>query len=480
LRSKSCAYYNASPLLRHGPRRRISKCMSFSTKTSDESTVLRLQQPLIPTQHSSRGPPPVCRDPIKLQELTQQILETPIGSLFCQNITTKSTIVPPKNSTCNIEDARDEAYLIARESSELVEYLLRGYNRNISPSTLCCDRSASDVDPDESSILLETMMDIMDRFHKEGEMYQQLRREKLGYNNSARMASRPSLTINEDSVGSGRSDSISISGNNDDLDDNLNKEIESGDRDNEDDFALPGVTTNMYDTILDSMACATQFSLENEQNSSIGIGNKKENYLQQLEPIDLYRVAGAAWKAHDLNNQHANNKIDGGDHHFSPSTVPTMITYNATLRGIGNLCLAVTNEKDKDEERRSFFVDQGLAYGFGVYNHLTHNNHGLPKRNAASVIYLLQIVKSCIPPSRTRGNITVALWHQASMEGLVTPKLIEAIHELHHDNCNGPEFDVFLRSLEDCATPGQLNKKSIITPQRFARFAKKYSHSKFY
>jgi len=472
--------------------------MSFSTKTSDESTVPRRQQRLIPTQHSSRGPPPVCRDPIKLQELTQQILETPIGSLFCQNITTKSTIVPPNNSKCNIEDDRDEAYLIARESSELVEYLLRGYNRNISPSTLCGDRNTSDVDPHEPSILLETMMDIMDRFHKEGEMYQRLRREKLDYNNTARVASRPSSTTSEDSVGSGGSDSISISGNNDDLDDNLNEEIESGkpvddlfisavkdklevdDRDNEDDFALPGVTTNMYDTILDSMACATQFSLENEQNSSIGIGNKKENYLQLLEPIDLYRVAGAAWKAHDLNNQHTNNKIGGGDHHFPPSTVPTMITYNATLRGIGNLCLAVTNEKDKDEERRSFFVDQGLAYGFGVYNHLTHNNHGLPKRNAASVIYLLQIVKSCIPPSRTRGNITVALWHQASMEGLVTPKLIQAIHELHHENCNGPEFDVFLQSLEECATPGQLNKKSIITPQRFARFAKKYSHSKFY
>jgi len=478
--------------------------MTFSAKTPDESTVPRGQKRLIPTQHSSRGPPPVCRDPVKLQELTQQILETPVGSLFCQNITTKSTtVVPMNNSTRNIEDDRDESYLIARESGELVEYLLRGYNRNISPLTLCGVRSTGDVNPNEPSVLLETMMDIMDRFHKEGEMYQRLRRDTLDYNDTAGMASRLSSTISEDSVGSGRRSIISISGNNDDLDDNLNGksgdsftsfvqdklEVDTQDQQqqqqkfvngNEDDFALPGVTTNMYDTILDSMACATKFSLDNEQNNLTATNNRKETYLQLLEPNDLYRVAGAAWKAHDLNNQHSNNKIDSGDHHFFPSTVPTMVTYNATLRGVGNLCSAATNERNYDEEQRDFFVDQGLAYGFGVYNHLTHNNHGLPKRNAASVIYLLQIVKSCIPPSRTRGNITVALWHQASMEGLVTPKLIQAIHELHHDNCNGPEFDVFLRSLEKCATPSQPNKKPIITPQRFARFAKKYSHSKFY
>ena len=501
LQSKGSSCYNAFPLSRRGPRRITAHMLtrekhntdqtlnlfgrSFSTETTTTSTANESttspQRPkrLIPTQHSSRGPPPVCRDPTELQELTQQILETPIGSLFCQNIKTKSTTT---------ENDRDEAYAVAHESGELVEYLLRGYNRNISPLTLCggVGLDGGDVNPDEASVMLETMVDVMDRFHQEGEMYQRLRWETLNYKNTG-IASSPSSTL---SVGGISSGSSSDSDNED-----LNAEIEIGQpvddlfvsavedklevdaRDQQlqeqktligkdDDFAIPGVTTNMYDTILDAMACATQFSLD----------ASNDTYLQLLEPDDLYRVSVAAWKAHDLNNQHNNNKSDSGDQYWFPSTVPTMVTYNATLRGIGNLCLAANGDDNK--ERRGLIVDQGLAYGFGVYNHLTHNKHGLPKRNAASIIYLLQTIKACIPPSRTRGNMTVALWHQASMEGLVTPKLIQVIHELHSDNCNGPEFDVFLQSLQECANSDQSNK--IITPQRFARFAKKYSHSKFY
>jgi len=190
-----------------------------------------------------------------------------------------------------------------------------------------------------------------------------------------------------------------------------------------------------------------------------------------LVPEDVYRVAGAAWKAHDLNNQH--NSDD--DFFFSPTT-PTMITYNASLRGIGNICMSSAF----NEEQKAMVIDQSLGYGFAVYNHLTHNDHGLSKRNAASIIYLLKIIQACIPPSRTRGNMTVALWHQASREGLVTPTLIKTIVELHEPG-NGPEFDVFLESIEKCvsSTGGESNK-AVITPQRFARFAKKFSTSQFY
>lgn len=447
---KGCGYNHLSSLLRIGHRKKIPGCVSyFSTSESP-----RRPKRLIPTQHSSRAVPPICRDSNELKDLTQQLLETPIGSLFCQNITT-TKFVP----TRNIDDDRDDAYAIARESGELVEYLLRGYNQSISPWSLWSIGTGKDRNVDsngESSILLETMIDVMDRFHKEGAMYHRMRRETLDHYNS---------TPN-----------------------NGNQQESEKPNNGDDDFAIPGVTTNMYDTILDSMACATQLLLDETQNGSTAANsssrksNSNKTYLHLLEPNDVYRVAGAAWKAHDLNNLHINKNVDGSsDQYYFPRTVPTMVTYNATLRGIGNLCLAATaDEEKKDEERRGMFVDEGLAYGFGVYNHLTHNNHGLPKRNAASVIYLLQIIKSCIPPSRTRGNMTVALWHQASMEGIVTPALIQSINELHLGNCNGPEFDVFLRSLDECTSSDQLKKNSTITPQRFARFAKKYSHSKFY
>lgn len=452
-----------------GSLRRSLSSTSSETTSSTESTPPPTQeqgkQRIIPTQHSSKAPPPVCRDPVELQELTQELMETPVGSLFCQNHTVVKTSASP------IDD-RDDAYAVARESGELVEYLLRGYNRSISPLTLC-GKAKTDVleDSDKVSLSLETMMDVMERFNQEGEMFLKLRKEALHYKNSDADASNDSSS--ESSVSSDSSSDVEdmldvdLGNNSEDprfssavkdklkVDAREKQHLESG----LDDFAIPGVTTAMYDTILDAMACA----------ASTTVLSSRSSYLNNLEPEDLYRVAGAAWKAHDLNNQHNSE----GDVFFA-ATTPTMVTYNATLRGIGNLCLAAASSDNA--ERKTMMVDQGLAYGFGVYNHLTHNDHGLPKRNSASIIYLLQVIQACIPPSRTRGNMTVALWHQASMEGLVTQELISTLKDLHAET-NGPEFDIFLESLDKCTTGTESGK---ITPQRFARFAKKFRHSKFY
>lgn len=473
----SFAFY----ILRRSPTLRRS--LSTTTSTSSEQKRRRL----IPIRHSSKGPPLVCRDDVELQELTQELLESPVGSLFCQS-TVKTSL--------SRSDDRGEAYERARESGELVEYLLRGFNRTISPLTLCGNGKTADANksvPDEVSASLEKMMNVMERFHQEGEMYLRLRREALAYS---------ATTYSDSSSDSESSDSSSDSSNSETNDDFLSKsddydqnndtrfstvvkdklEVDARDQKQrqrqrhlhvrKDDFAMPGVTTTMYDTILDAMACAAQVSLESSNtNQSVNTSSSESpSFLQMLEPEDLYRVAGLAWEAHYLNNQY-----NSGDFFF-PSTTPTMVTYNATLRGIGNICSSST----LNGEQKALITDQGLAHGFGVYNHLTHNDQGLPKRNAASIVYLLKIIEACIPPSRTRGNMTVALWHQASMEGLVTSDLIRSIKDLHNIS-NGPEFDVFLESLDKCtASAGEKTDKVVITPQRFARFAKKYSHSKFY
>ena len=441
---------------------RRSLSTTTTTTTTDSESTPKPRRRLIPTQHSSKGPSPVCRDDTELQELTQELLESPVGSLFCQN-----TI---KASPSKIDD-RDEAYALAHESGQKVEYLLRGFNRKISPLTLNGNIKTAESDPEAVSVSLETMMDVMDRFHREGEMYLQLRREASNFDSDS---STDDSSSSSDSTDDKNDDSLSVS---DDFSDNdprfssaVKDKLKVDARDQQklgigkDDFAVPGVTTAMYDTILDAMACATQVSLEAKSGTS-------SSFLQTLEPDDIYRVAGAAWKAHDLNNQYS-----GAGELFFPYSTPTMVTYNATLRGIGNICMSSAFSGD----RKALITDQGLAHGFGVYNHLTHNDHGLPKRNGASIVYLLNIIKACIPPSRTRGNMTVALWHQASMEGLVTPELIQSIKELHEVS-NGPEFDVFLESLDKCTTSaGEKSDKVVITPQRFARFAKKYSYSKFY
>ena len=95
-------------------------------------STIQQRQHLIPTQHSSKRPPPICRDSVELQELTQEVLESPVGSFFCRSAV--------KVSASQLDD-RDDAYAIAHESGELIEYLLRGYNHTISPLALCGKQS---------------------------------------------------------------------------------------------------------------------------------------------------------------------------------------------------------------------------------------------------------------------------------------------------------------------------------------------------
>lgn len=395
-------------------RRSLSAAKSAtSADSSSDSGQKQQHRRLIPTRHSSKGPPPVCRDATELKELTQELLETPVGTLFCQGTIKASS---------SIIDDRDEAYGLAHESSEKVEYLLRGYNHRISPLTLCGNNKVAASDPDAVSASLETMMDLLERFHREGEMYLQLRREASAYGDSSSSDSSSDGSSSSSESSDSENDDFSSqpidhSGNDPRFSDAVKDKLKVDARDQQqklksgiDDFAIPGATTAMYDTILDAMACGSQILLDSES------GPSSASFLQTLEPDDIYHVAGAAWKAHDLNNQYNNGDL------FFACTTPTMVTYNAALRGIGNICMAPAS----DENQKAQINDQGLAHGFGVYNQLTHNDHGLPKRNGASIIYLLNIIKACIPPSRTRGNMTVALWHQASMEGLVTPELIQS------------------------------------------------------
>ena len=132
---------------------RRSLSTTTTTTTTDSESTPKPRRRLIPTQHSSKGPPPVCRDTTELQELTQELLESPVGSLFCQK-----TI---KASPSKIDD-RDEAYALAHESGQKVEYLLRGFNRKISPLTLNGNIKTAESDPEAVSVSLETMMDVMD------------------------------------------------------------------------------------------------------------------------------------------------------------------------------------------------------------------------------------------------------------------------------------------------------------------------------
>jgi hypothetical protein len=467
----------------------------------------------------------MCIDPTELQELTKQVLETPVGSLFCQNYRSLSSsqTTTTTNLSSIIQD-RDEAYAVAQNSTQLVEYLLRGYNHQL-PGSLYGSSNTSCFE-EEASAAITNMIHLLERFEEEGVTYMKLRHEvnnfqpglslatsttSLGDTIASMSSDSRSRDDDDDDANAISSSSSSSSSSEDDDDDDL--KLDAFDHEVEDlfssvkqhqhehehrleehatlantaatwkeqhdieshlaDFALPGVTTVMYDTLLDALACSTELLPQADPSHA----KNQAGILHQIEPADFYQITDDALTAHRLNNQSNNSSKN----EWFPYSIPSMVTYNATLRGIGNLCLAMASDGDKKSNQQ--LVDQGLAYGFGTYNHLTNNSHALPKRNTASILYLLRIIGACLPPSRTRGNMTVTLWQQASREGLVTSKLIAAIQELHVES-NGPEFDVFLKALEKCQCPssssGKINEKIVITPQRFARFAKKFQHSKNY
>ena len=185
------------------------------------------------------------------------------------------------------------------------------------------------------------------------------------------------------------------------------------------DFAPPGPTSKIYEAVLDAMACVGQAS-----------------------PRDYYGLATKVLVANDM---------DSGTNHY---TLPTLVTYNAALRGIASC------EQPNDQIR-----DEAMSYSFALYNHLTHSLH-LP-RNAMTMVYMLQMLDKALPPSRVKGNMSVTFWDHASKSGIVNQEFLNAFQQVHEPS-NGPEFKVLLDMLSNDL------------PQKHRRFVKKYSHSEHY
>jgi hypothetical protein len=354
---------------------------------------------------------------VELQEQTVGILETPVGQLYASQAS---------------KEGRDAAYDIAYDTIQLVEYLHLGHARSIPGSLYSPKEGASEALENP----VEAMQQLLQRMQAEGDMYMELRNAKL-------MADLPPDDEREDPSES-EDDSSSSSDDEDDEDkdgDSGSDEDESSSSDEEDekgnqgsdgkrrgsgsvfsqDFAPPGPTAKLYEALLDGMAC---------------VGGGVE------EPMEYYDLAEKMLHANDLDQ--------GNNVH----TLPTLVTYNAALRGIAQC-----------EYSTEPLRDDALSSAFGLYNHLTHSLH-LP-RNAMTIVYMLQVVNQALPASRVKGNISVSFWQHASDLGLVTDDVIKAVQQVH-EPLNGPEFGVFLERIS-----GDL-------PQKQRRFVNKYKHSDHY
>lgn len=181
--------------------------------------------------------------------------------------------------------------------------------------------------------------------------------------------------------------------------------------------ASPGVTIAMMDALLDSMAVTPG----------------------SCTPTKLHSLLYSAVERH--------NQDGGFETNTNVHTVPTVVTFNATLRALTTM--PVTDDKTRDEI---------LQIGLGLYDGMRYH----VDRNSATYTYLLQLINKCLPPSKTRGNIMHGMWAQAVQEQVVDANIIEALKEGHSES--GEKFVSWVQE--------HLGGKVEDLPNRHWRYAK--------
>lgn len=387
----------------------------FFRRAFSEAAVAKEPAPLkLPIKHSRNKLPRVCTDPQQLQELTEEVLNTPVGSIFTF----------PEASAAEQEDPSRVAWHEADAVVQKVEFLLRGHAHGLEGTQwnrwLKKHNVSSPTDADES---LAIMVALVDRLWEEGHTYMTLRAARL------EEVRGPKITLDEgdlqemSELEEGEVESLKK-----DMEEfaeaeglelyekqdaeQVPQEAEGGEDDiieetYMDDFALPGPTVAMYDTLLDAMACSAP-------NSTVASPEAALSLFQDI----VFR-----------------HYLDGGDaSNTNIHTRPTVLSYNAPIRLSMSLPFDPANKQSEAIQRR----DQAIQLAFGCFDELSQSS--ILKRNSATYNYLLGTVAKYMPASRIRGNIARGIWHHACTQGLVDETVMEAFGAANNPS-NGEEFD---------------------------------------
>jgi hypothetical protein len=186
--------------------------------------------------------------------------------------------------------------------------------------------------------------------------------------------------------------------------------IQQQEEEEDEDCAGPGPTVDMWDTLLDTGAVTAS----------------------RETPVDMARILRRVLERHDEDG--------GAERNTNPYTVPTILTFNAVLRGVANAPYV----KGDDDDNAARMRDEALQTAFGVYDEMRFH----VDRNAATYAYMLRVVAKFLPPSKTRGNIAHGLWTHAKRNHVASRQVLEA---LHHTNIpsNGVDFDEWFRDNVD-------------------------------
>jgi len=362
---------------------------------------------LLPTQHSRNLPSPVC-GASTLRSEVESIFDAPLGSLI---VYTKSEVSTELKS---VEDEMESAYFASDEIVQRVEYIMRGLNARISKDNSFVSRSlkqgvmeyddvdTTNVNGDEDMLgkdeCFRAMVDLIQRMTAEGDTYAELRTR-------VRSQLLDPSSVDESSSSSSSSDSSSDSDNEGAAELNEQQLEDAGDKSfnrweeemtanmkkagfsnkktagldkgiddtlddtttpkrNQEEYQFgsnPGLTTHMYDLILDSLACLCQ---EHSKDSSfanlVDIMPEDEGSPPELAKAMLDTVLSRHWMDGGdigVGNGGADNpfgKVGEGigiasgtgagnlatldlfSRNFDERTTPTSMTFNAVLRIAAN------------------------------------------------------------------------------------------------------------------------------------------------
>lgn len=348
----------------------------------------------IPVRHSTRQLPPVCADSTQLWEMTEEVLEAPIGSLISYS--------PARGSGGLIKEDMDVAWKAADPVVQRVEFLLRGHACRIEGTRwehwIELDEEMLNRDRSSADQTMSAMHSLLERVWEEGRSYMVGRATRMG---EIQMLSQAEHASPKDTIGS-RFDRLSARNDGD-------SEGKQGERQPFiDDFALPGPSVVMYDTVLDAMAC----------RASSGCHYSTPQYC---------------WLVfQDILSRHV---LDGGDQeNTNMHTRPSPVSFNAPIR----LACSLPFDQEDQSPSSARIRDEAMQIGFGSFDALSQST--LVKRNSATYCHMLHLVSRFMPPSRIRGNIAHGIFQHAVAQGLIDETVVKSFESANTPS-NGTIYD---------------------------------------
>jgi hypothetical protein len=442
--------------------------------------------------------------------LTQEILQAPIGSLFGYKIKSRSSR-SSSSSSYTTEEHRELAWQEADPVCQKVEFLLRGHaatipgsiwQRALSTTTgdnASSNSSNSNINNNSSSSSLAVMQSLVDRLWQEGHAYMRIRADKLQEEQELLMSRGNELEdVNVDlllksasSISSSSSSSplLAAGGVGEDVDveeedgaefedyiemedlqdvdgNNDDETGAEGDEDDDDpfmnDFAMPGPTVQMYDTLLDAMACSQEQGMlqlqpqrlpkneDDDDDKSFYGSPTHARYLMDCitsrHNLDTISPPGST-KTTARNKQRA--AAGSGYTTLNPYTTPTILSFNAPIRLAANLGRGGggINGQQQFLAKHKDLRDNALMLAFLAYDQATHSN--IVQCNSATYTYLLQVVArywknaSLEQGNRNKGNIAICLWDSAVENGLINDHVLQAFLETQTPS-NGPAYETWM------------------------------------